>query len=63
VGCFQPDSFLNARVIMSDQIEQRSSPRRHGNRESQAMKRDLKMSLVCKSGALGTRRQRGMVPA
>jgi hypothetical protein len=60
---FQPDSFSNARVIMSDRIEQRSSPRRHGSCWPKLLRGILRPAVLCDVGALGTPQPMGMLPA
>jgi len=55
--------FPDTRVIMSDRIEQRSSPRRHGSRYSKLLRGILRVAVLYDVVALGTPQPKRMVSA
>jgi hypothetical protein len=59
---FNQIHFPDTRVIMSDWIEQRSSPHRHGSCGPKLLRGILRAAVICDVGALGTLPSKGIVP-
>jgi hypothetical protein len=53
---FNQIHFSDTRVIMSDRIEQRNSPRGHGSCKPKLVRGILRPAVLCDVGALGTPR-------